>query len=182
MEAELRRDLPIITTPHAYNHLSSKPGDEAFTSVHALDHYQTGILTIPDSGGTLDAAIKITGTPGKHVPPGPGGILAKANDLLGAVPPTNGWMIELGGFTDSGHWLKGYRIYISGDTLVIPELKDVAEKYKHLGGVDLMLVHLGGTTIPGKSIPLLMVTMDAKMGVEMIRMFEPEVTVPIHYE
>ncbi|KAL3965708.1 hypothetical protein ACCO45_000016 [Purpureocillium lilacinum] len=31
--------------------------------------------------------------PGKHVPPGP---LSKANDFLGAVPPTNGWLVELG--------------------------------------------------------------------------------------
>lgn len=127
--------------------------------------------------------IKITGIPGKHVPPGPAHILETLNNLLGAVPPTNGWMIELGSYSGAGgEWRKGYRIYISGDTLVIPELKDVAEKYKHLGGVDLMLVHLGGTTIPGKGMPMLMVTMDAKMGLDMVRLFEPEVTIPIHYE
>ena len=38
-------------------------------------------------------ALKVTGMPGKHVPPGP---LSFANDLIKAVPPTNGWMLELG--------------------------------------------------------------------------------------
>jgi len=45
-----------------------------------------------------------------------------------------------------------------------------------------MLVHLGGTTIPSPSIPLLMVTMDAAMGVQLIKLIDPDVTVPIHYE
>lgn len=47
--------------------------------------------------GTITAgkkpAIKVTVMPGKHVPPGP---LSVANDLSKAVPPTNGWMVELG--------------------------------------------------------------------------------------
>jgi hypothetical protein len=142
VEAELRRDLPIISTPHARSHLASKSGTEAFTSVYALDHHETGILML----GETTAAIRVMAVPGKHVPPGPGHLLEKANDLLGAVPPTNGWIVELGSWDKikgEDGWQKGYRIYISGDTLIIPELKDVAERYKHLGGVDLMLVHLG---------------------------------------
>ena len=30
-------------------------------------------------------AIKVTGMPGKHVPPGPGGMVGKLNDLIAAV-------------------------------------------------------------------------------------------------
>lgn len=30
-------------------------------------------------------AIKVTGMPGKHVPPGPGGVVGKMNDFLSAV-------------------------------------------------------------------------------------------------
>lgn len=45
-----------------------------------------------------------------------------------------------------------------------------------------MLVHLGGTTIPSPSVPLLMVTMDADQGIQLIRLIEPDITVPIHYE
>lgn len=49
---------------------------------------------VPGEGAADKApAIKVTGMPGKHIPPGP---LSVANDLLGAVPPTNGWMVELG--------------------------------------------------------------------------------------
>ena len=76
------------------------------------------------------------------------------------------------------------RIYISGDTLPIDDLKDIP-KYlaaQGKGGVDLMLVHLGGTTIPSPKVPLLMVTMDAAMGVQLVRLIEPEVTIPVHYE
>lgn len=121
--------------------------------------------------------------PGKHVPPGP---LAVANDILGAVPPTNGWMLELGYSSsqqDENAFKCGYRIYISGDTLLIDDLKQIPELYKHAGkDIDLMLIHLGGTTIPGPSLPLLMVTMDAKQGVELVKLIQPELTIPIHYE
>jgi L-ascorbate metabolism protein UlaG (beta-lactamase superfamily) len=45
-----------------------------------------------------------------------------------------------------------------------------------------MLIHLGGTTIPSPSVPLLMVTMDAKQGLELVRLINPDLTIPIHYE
>lgn len=59
-------------------------------------------------------AIKVTGMPGKHVPDGP---LSIANNLLKAVPPTNGWMLELGykegdGTTDAFNC--GYRYVLLG--------------------------------------------------------------------
>lgn len=111
--------------------------------MHPLDHFEVGIITIPNS----NAAIRVTGMPGKHVPPGPANVLQTVNDLLGAVPPTNGWIVELGHQTESGAFNTGYRIYISGDTLMIPELKEIAEKYRK-DGIDLMLVHLGMELIP----------------------------------
>ena len=72
-------------------------------------------------------------------------------------------------------------IYISGDTLMVDELKQIPERYKGQN-IDLMLAHLGGTTIPSPSVPLLMVTMDAKQGLELVRLINPDVTIPIHYE
>lgn len=76
-----------------------------------------------------------------------------------------------------------HSIYISGDTLLIDELSQISERYTHAGKpVDLMLIHLGGTTIPGPSMPLLMVTMDAKQGIELVRLISPDLTIPIHYE
>ncbi|MCJ1482310.1 hypothetical protein MMC06_002474 [Schaereria dolodes] len=180
VEASLRRDLPIITTPHAESHLSSKGEGEAFEEVHALDFFESIIVDIlPPS--EEPAGMKVTGMPGKHVPDG---ILGAANDLLKAVPPTNGWMVELGRNKKGGsdeYWECGYRIYISGDTLMVDELKQIPEKYKGQN-IDLMLVHLGGTTIPSPSLPLLMVTMDAKQGLEMVQLINPDLTIPIHYD
>lgn len=181
VEASLRRDLPIITTPHAKSHLASSkdPSSDPFTAIHDLDFFDECLVDVKGSKG---AAIRVTAMPGKHVPPGPGGLAGKMNDLLGAVPPTNGWMLQLGHFSSSPpspSFTPTYTIYISGDTLLVPELSEIPNRYPH---VDLMLVHLGGTTIPSPSVPLLMVTMDAKQGVELVRLVRPDVTIPVHYD
>ena len=102
VESSLRRSLPIVTTPHAHHHLSeSKSDDEKFTQVTALDTWEEGIVHIQGKEGAVryvggkgvGKGVKVTAMPGEHVPPGP---LKVGNDLLGAVPPTNGWMVELG--------------------------------------------------------------------------------------
>lgn len=64
---------------------------------------------------------------------------------------------------------------------MVDELKQIPERYKG-HNIDLMLVHLGGTTIPSPSVPLLMVTMDARQGIELIHLVNPDLTIPIHYE
>ncbi|EXJ84502.1 hypothetical protein A1O3_05171 [Capronia epimyces CBS 606.96] len=202
VEASLRRDLPIITTPHAHSHLTSKGDSESFTSVHALDAWEhmfvkikvdvamrTGADTPSFSSRRQQPCLHLTGMPGKHVGDG---LLSTANDILGAVPPTNGWMLELGyaptsdmdaSTTDDEAFICSYRIYISGDTLYVKDLERIPELYTHAGKpIDLMLIHLGGTTIPGPHIPLLMVTMDAKQGVQLVQLVRPDLTVPIHYD
>lgn len=208
VEAALRRDLPIITTPHAHSCLTAqKSEEERFTNVHALDKWDNMFVDIaaPAKGGECQPRLRIEGMPGKHVGDG---LLSKANDILGAVPPTNGWMLELGYHTPSFEskpdskstapssptggddasasspaFQCSYRIYISGDTLNVDELSQIPAHYTHAGKpIDLMLIHLGGTTIPGPGMPLLMVTMDAKQGVALVKLVQPDVTVPIHYE
>lgn len=203
VEASLRRDLPIITTPHAQSCLTSKGEDESFTNIHALDNWDNMFVDISgptglDSNAAVRPRLRVEGMPGKHVGDG---LLSKANDLLGAVPPTNGWMLELGytpasraasfnkqdatssAAADSPDFACGYRIYISGDTLYVNELTKIPELYTHAGKpIDLMLIHLGGTTIPSPQLPLLMVTMDAHQGVQLVKLVQPDVTVPIHYE
>ncbi|KAG6988971.1 structural maintenance of chromosomes protein 2 [Physcia stellaris] len=200
VEASLRRDLPIITTPHAKSHLAdSKIHGEAFTAVHDLGFFQDMLVNII-AEGQKRPAIKVTGMPGKHVAPG---VVGTLNDLINAVPPTNGWMIELGykvsdsddsfqcGYRYAGFprsmtvpegLLKGFAsIYISGDTLMVPELAEIPRRYSGRD-IDLMLVHLGGTTIPSPNVPLLMVTMDAEMGIQLIKLINPDVTIPIHFD
>lgn len=187
VEEKLSKGLPIITTPHAKECLTSK-GSESFSNVHALDTWESMFLNISPSpslsANNQQPSIKVTGMPGKHVPPGP---LNIANDMLGAVPPTNGWMIELGYSSPSPSpssppsFSNGYRIYISGDTLMVDELKEIPHRYKD-HNIDLMLVHLGGTTILGPKMPLLMVTMNAEQGVQLMRLVNPDLTIPIHYD
>lgn len=95
-------------------------------------------------------------------------------------------MLELGHGTDAD-FTCGYRIYISGDTLMVDELREIPKKYAGQK-IDLMLVHLGGTTIPSPLVgrlmePLaLMVTMDAEQGLELIQLIQPDITIPIHYD
>ena len=180
VEATLRRSLPIITTPHAKEHLAEKKeGGERFTNVFDLDHFENMLLDIakPDESGKVEA-IKVTGMPGKHVTDG---LMSKANELLGAIPPVNGWMVELGSKpSQDGEFKSGYRIYISGDTLFVDDLKSIPERYAGQA-IDLMLVHLGGTTIPGPNLPLLMVTMNAEQGIQLMQLIKPELTIPIHF-
>ncbi|KAK4139210.1 beta-lactamase superfamily domain-containing protein [Dichotomopilus funicola] len=203
VQAQLSRDVPIVTTPHARGCLvdaEEKSGGEGFRRVWGVDFFE-GVMLLPTPEGAGDkgegnkGAIRVTGMPGKHVPPG---VVGVANELVGAVPPTNGWLVELGRTTHNARvtvtgevevgpeigeaeFETGYRIYISGDTLMVDELKEIP---KRLQGdkIDLMLAHLGGTTIPGPKMPLLMVTMDGKQGVELIKLVKPDVTVPIHYD
>ncbi|EEP79843.1 conserved hypothetical protein [Uncinocarpus reesii 1704] len=124
--------------------------------------------------------IKVIGMPGKHVPTK---TLQTLNDIVKAVPPTNGWMVELGYDSKVSDFTPRYRIYISGDTLLVPELKEIAELYSGLT-IDLMLIHLGGTTIPSPKLsPMtVMVTMDANQGLELVRLIKPDLTIPIHYD
>lgn len=85
VESSLRRDLPIITTPHAKSHLAGKPGqNEAFTEVHALDVFDEMFVKVAAESAVASPkpTIKVVGMPGKHVPPG---VLGAANDFLHAV-------------------------------------------------------------------------------------------------
>lgn len=89
-------------------------------------------------------------------------------------------MLELGSGNDED-FSAGYRIYISGDTLMVDELKEIPERYRGQN-IDLMLIHLGGTTIPSPNMPLLMVTMNAEQGLELVRLINPDLTIPIHFD
>jgi len=63
----------------------------------------------------------------------------------------------------------------------VDELREIP-KWLHGEKIDLMLVHLGRTTIPGPKLPLVMVTMDGKQGMKLMQLVDPEVTVPIHFD
>jgi L-ascorbate metabolism protein UlaG (beta-lactamase superfamily) len=105
-----------------------------------------------------DARMTVTAMPGKHAP----GLLR----LM--IPPTMGEMLE---FTARDK--TPLRIYITGDTLIHEHLHEIPRRYPT---IDIALLHLGGTRIAG-----VLLTMDAKQGVEAIRIVNPRTAVPIHY-
>lgn len=102
--------------------------------------------------------LRITAMPGKHAP----GLLR----LM--IPPVMGSMLEFA----SGEKIP-LRIYITGDTLIHEHLKEIPRRYVN---IDVALLHLGGTRIAG-----VLLTMDAKQGVEAIRIVSPHTAIPIHY-
>ena len=149
-EEQLRKDLPIITTEHAAGELK----DKGFTAAIALDTWAT--VTVEKGA----ARVRLTAMPGQH---GPG-----VTDFF--LPPVMGSMLE---FQPGDGRTAALRLYITGDTLVHDELREIPRRYPD---IDLALFHLGGTRIMG-----ILLTMDAEQGVEAIRIINPHEVIPIHY-
>jgi L-ascorbate metabolism protein UlaG (beta-lactamase superfamily) len=149
VEQKLNKNIPIITTPHATDKLKKK----GFKAAIALATWETVNIV------KGDAQIRLTSMPGRH---GPGMI----NALL---PPVMGSMLEFQTSTKE----TAFRLYITGDTLLIDELQEIPQRYPN---IDLALLHLGGTRILG-----IMLTMDAKQGVQAIQIIAPRTAIPIHY-
>jgi L-ascorbate metabolism protein UlaG (beta-lactamase superfamily) len=105
-----------------------------------------------------ETQIRITATPARHGP--------KVVDLV--LPDVMGSLLEI--VPPIG---KTRRIYISGDTLIIDELHEIPKLFPD---IDLALLHLGGTRVLG-----ILVSMDAAQGVEAMRIIDPELAIPIHY-
>jgi L-ascorbate metabolism protein UlaG (beta-lactamase superfamily) len=124
-----------------------------FSRTFALDTWET--FTVAKD----DVRLGITAMPGTHAP----GLMASL------LPPVMGSMLA---FETSAGW-RLINIYITGDTLVFDKLKEIPKRYPQ---IDLMLIHLGGTRVVG-----IMVTMDHRQGVEVMRMMRPRRTIPIHY-
>ncbi len=149
VEERLDKTLPILTTNHGALALRAK----GFRAARGLETWETCIIA------KGDARVRLTAMPGLH---GPG-------PLKLMLPPVMGSMLEF----ESQAGEDVLRLYITGDTLMHDDLKEIPQRFP---GIDLALLHLGGTRILG-----VMLTMDAKQGVEMIRLTNPKKAIPIHY-
>lgn len=149
-EQELDKSLHIVTTPEAEKEL----GKRGFRNTHPLDTWSS--VTI----GKGEIRLRIAAMPGRHGPP--------LTHLL--LPEVMGSLLEF----QSPPEKVLFRMYISGDTLVIDQLKEIPRRYP---GIDLALLHLGGTRVLG-----IMVTMDGKQGVEAMQIVDSEHAIPIHYD
>ena len=80
--------------------------------------------------------------------------------------PENTYVLEAGGFT----------VFFGGDTLLIPELREVARRFPR---IDLALLAINGLRIR----PMLnrQVVMNAREAAELAEILRPRFAVPIHY-
>ncbi|MHA6801532.1 MBL fold metallo-hydrolase [Bounagaea algeriensis] len=146
--AQLPADVPIITTEHAVGLLS----EQGFTQGCALDTWQSRSVTKGEN------AVRVTAMPAKHDP----------DIVAGMLPPTMGSVLDFGRGQE-----ERFRLYISGDTLLHDRLHDIPQRYP---GIDLALVHAGGTTLLGT-----VVTMTGEQAVRAVEIVHPRHAVPIHY-
>ncbi len=147
-ERDLDKSVPIVTNREAAKELQQR----GFRYSRAID---TWSFVSVEKG---DLRMRITSLPGRHGPP--------LSDLV--MPEVMGSMLE---FEPIGG--AAFRLYISGDTLVFDDLKEIPRRYRD---IDLALLHLGGTRVLG-----VLVTMDAKQGVELLQLVRPRRAIPIHY-
>ncbi|MGV0038605.1 MBL fold metallo-hydrolase [Mycobacterium colombiense] len=153
----LDHGLPVVTTPHAAKRLHRR----GFARARGLRTWQQH--TIAKGGTTLT----LTSLPGRHAP-------GWSRRLL---PPVMGTMVEVAG--DDGSPRR--RLYISGDTLLIEELKEIPARFDP---IDAGMLHLGGTRLPaGNWLPFgLTVTMDGRQGAELVAMLALPKAIPVHFD
>ena len=105
-----------------------------------------------------NASLTITAIPGQHGP-------AFASKLLPAV---------MGSMLDFAVGDRTLRVYITGDIVMHDDLRQIPQRYP---GVDIALLHLGGTRIAG-----ILLATDAEQGVQALRLIAPRVAIPVHYD
>jgi len=147
--ATKKADIILITHSH-YDHLSEE-------DVNKIQTPETVIIIPADGASQLSGQIEIIR---------PGQKIEKAGITVEAVPAyninktfhpkANGWV----GYVLT---IDGVRIYHSGDTDFVPEMKN-------LQNIDIALMAIGGTY-----------TMDAVQAAEAVNVFQPKLAVPMHW-
>ena len=151
-----KSSIPIVTNEHAIEELRAR----GFTTFEKLEKWES-ISFVKDN-----ARLKITATPGRH---GPLPVSMFMPQVMGSILDFQNDAAT----DDYDHRRHLFRMYITGDTMVFDDINDIPKRYPD---VDVALLHLGGTTVMG-----IVVTMDAKEGMEMFRIINPRKVIPIHY-
>jgi L-ascorbate metabolism protein UlaG (beta-lactamase superfamily) len=147
----LDHQVPIVTTPHASKRLQLR----GFARAIGLRTWGSHELV---KGSTR---LRITSMPGRHAP-GP---------LRRVLPPVMGSLLEFGSISQPVQ----LRMYLTGDTLFVEDLREIPVRYP---AIDAAVLHLGGTRLPGG----LMVTMDAIQGADLLQLIKPRMAIPVHYD
>jgi len=144
----LTRDAPVVTTQQAAGRLSSW----GFSAV-GLDTWQEHVLQSGSHRLTVESL------PGVH-----------AYGLLGKLlPPVMGSLLR---WSENGQVRR--TLYLTGDTLTGPHLREIAQRHPRIDGA---VVHLGGTRVLGA-----LVTLDGRGGLELLEAVSPGFAVPVHYD
>ncbi len=156
-QRELDHGLPIVTTPHAAKRLRHRGFDGALGLTTWTGHEVT------KDGTTL----RITALPGRHAP-------GWTRRLL---PPVMGSMLEFGTVDGSDR----RRLYVSGDTLLIDELREIPQRFSP---IEAGVLHLGGTRLPaGGRLPFgLTVTLDGVRGARAVETLQLPKVIPVHFD
>ena len=164
---ELDKLLPIVSNSHAVDELSIR----GFTNTKKLDTWENITFTKKDNNNN-DIELQITATPGRH---GPFPVAMFLPKVMGSILDfkIKGSRNDSNSNNNSHNGNQVFRIYITGDTMVFDDIKEIPKRYPD---IDLALLHLGGTTIMG-----ILLTMDAKEGLEMFKIINPKKVIPIHY-
>ena len=150
VQQQLDKNVPIATTPGAAKALQRL----GFKRTIGLSHWDR--LDVEKG----DTRLRITAAPGRHGKLG----------MQSLLPQVMGAAYDFG--PDPAQ--PAYRMYVTGDTLVYDDLKAIPQRFP---GIDLALLHLGGTRILG----VFKVTMDARDGVQLLQIVQPRHAIPIHY-
>lgn len=146
---ELSHDLSVLTTAHAQKSLH-RWGFERSVAVRTWQSEE-----LARDG----AVLRVTSVPGQHAP-GP---------LRHVLPPVMGSVLELQVPNEPA-----FRVYLSGDTLFRPWLREITDR---CGALDAAVVHLGGTRVLGVTV-----TMDGGQGADLVDLLRPALTVPVHFD
>ena len=151
---ELDHELPVLTTPHAAKRL----GHRGFASAMGLSTWQSHNVVKGDT------VVTVTALPGRHAP----------TPIHRMLPPVMGTMLE---FSSNGGTR---RLYISGDTLMVDELREIPVRFE---AIDAGVLHLGGTRLPfGRHLPFgLTVTMDGRQGADAVETLRLPKMIPVHF-
>ncbi|MCT7661704.1 MBL fold metallo-hydrolase [Mycobacterium deserti] len=154
-QRRLDHSLPVLTTPHAAKRLVRR----GFGHAHGLERWQSETIS---NGPTT---VTVTALPGRHAP-------APVNRFL---PPVMGSMIE---FSDGS---AQRLLYVSGDTLMVDELREIPVRF---ASIDVGVLHLGGTRLPfGRHLPFgLTVTMDGRQGADVVELLDLPRMIPVHFD
>jgi L-ascorbate metabolism protein UlaG (beta-lactamase superfamily) len=154
-QRRLDHALPIVTTPHAAKRLTRR----GFGRALALDTWQRHQFV------KATTTVTVTSLPGRHAP----------TPVDRFLPPVMGSMIE---FSDGS---ARRRLYVSGDTLFVDELREIPVRFE---SIDAGVLHLGGTRLPfGKHLPFgLTVTMDGRQGADTVELLNLPRMIPVHFD